>query len=348
VTNQAKWFTGCLAVIVLGLAALGYLGLRDRGPGNAAAGDLSTPVAPPLGAAASVSPGASAGATTAPVTGAAATAAAKAAQAAQAAAKAKAASRGRPAIVRPVLSTKKGAAIWKEDGITKAMSDSGVSWFYNWAADPEGVSAPPGVGFVPMIWGASSVTASTLATAKKNGTVLLGFQEPDLADQANMSVNQALDLWPKLEATNMRLGSPGVASGADRSGQWLDRFMTGARQRGYRVDFITLHWFGSDFRTANAVSQLQSYIKATYARYHKPIWVTQYALWNFSGSPAFPSAANQADFVTKSTAMLQKLSYVERYAWFGLATFSDGSDGTGLYRPGGVPTASGKAYKAAG
>ena len=192
------------------------------------------------------------------------------------------------------------------------------------------------------------MNTSTLATAKKNGKVLLGFNEPDMGGQANMSVDAALNLWPKLEATNMRLGSPAVAWGADQSGQWLDRFMAGAKQRGYRVDFITLHWYGSDFKTANAVSQLQSYVKATYAKYHKPIWITEYALMNFSGSPKIPSASNQADFVTESTAMLQKLSYVERYAWFAFPTSTDGTDGTGLYRPGGVATAPGRAYKAAG
>ena len=44
--------------------------------------------------------------------------------------------------------------------------------------------------------------------------MLLGFNEPDLAEQANMTVEKALELWPRLEATGMRLGSPAVACGA--------------------------------------------------------------------------------------------------------------------------------------
>jgi hypothetical protein len=247
-----------------------------------------------------------------------------------------------------VVSVKKGAALWNQSGITQALSDSGVSWFYDWAADRGGVTAPKGVGFVPMIWGAQSVKAATLATAKENGSTLLAFNEPDMSGQANMTVDQALDLWPKLEATNLRLGAPAVAWGADQSGQWLDRFMTGAKQRGYRVDFIPLHWYGSDFNTTDAVNQLEAYIKATYARYHKPIWITEYSLINFSGSPKFPTASNQAAFVRASTAMLQKLSYVERYAWFAFGTSTNGTDETGLYRPGGVATAMGEAYRAAG
>ena len=38
-----------------------------------------------------------------------------------------------------------------------------------------------------MIWGAANVTAATLAQAKATGTYLLGFNEPDLGGQSNMT-----------------------------------------------------------------------------------------------------------------------------------------------------------------
>lgn len=254
-----------------------------------------------------------------------------------------------PAPDRPTVkrtSAKKGAALWSAPGISSALSDSGVSWFYDWSNKRDGVSAP-GVEFVPMMWGAASVTASNLAAAKADGKVLLGFNEPDLAEQSNLSVDQALDLWPQLQDTGMRLGSPAVAwGGADADG-WLDRFMSGAQSRGYRVDFITLHWYGSDFRPDAATDQLRQYVTAVWNRYHKPIWITEYSLMNFGGGPKLPSPAVQAEFVQKSTAMLQGLSYVERYAWFAFPTSTDGTDGTGLYRNG-TATEPGRAYRAAG
>ena len=246
----------------------------------------------------------------------------------------------------PVTSVKKGAALWKTAGIDQALGDSGVSWFYNWSPNRDGVSAP-GVEFVPMMWGAGSVTDANLATAKAGAKVLLGFNEPDMSGQANMSVDQALSLWPKLQSTGLRLGAPAVAYGADTPNGWLDRFMTGAKAKGYRVDFIPLHWYGSDFNSANATQQLKSYVQAVYNRYHKPIWITEYALMNFGSGTKLPSASVQADFVKKSTAMLQGLSYVERYAWFAFPTSTDGTDGTGLYR-GTTPTLPGQAYRAAG
>jgi hypothetical protein len=245
-----------------------------------------------------------------------------------------------------VTSARKGASIWKSAGMAAALRDSGASWFYSWGPDDKGVSVP-GVEFVPMIWGAGNADDATIATAKAQSSgSLLGFNEPDLAGQAQMSVATALSLWPKLQATGLRLGAPAVAYGGNTAGGWLDQFMTGAAAKGYRVDFIPLHWYGGDFRSGPATDQLKAYVSAVYARYHKPIWITEYALLRF-GPTTYPSAAEQSAFVASSTAMLRGLSYVERYAWFSLATPDQGGDGTGLYRPDGSRTAAGTAYRAA-
>jgi hypothetical protein len=122
--------------------------------------------------------------------------------------------------------------------------------------------------------------------------------------------------------------------------------MSGAASRGYRVDSITLHWYGSDFRAADATAQLKSYVQAVWQRYHKPIWLTEYALIKFaSGGSQYPTGAQQAAFVTASTGMLDGLSYLERYAWFALPA-TPGS-GTGLFAPGAVATDAGRAYQKA-
>jgi putative glycosyl hydrolase len=255
-----------------------------------------------------------------------------------------------PAHARLVTATsrKKGVSAWAFPGARKSLRLSGASWFYTWAAGPNGVSSPRGVKFVPMIWGPGSVTAANLSEARKHGHILLGFNEPDMASQSNMTVPDALRLWPQLMATGMRLGSPAVATDASGSGSWLDRFMRGARSRHYRVSFITLHWYGGNFATGAAVSELKSYIQAVWARYHKPVWLTEFALTNFGTNPAsYPTPKQQAAFVTASTAMLQGLPYVHRYAWFALP--SNATDGTvGLFRAGAHPTRAGRAFEAAG
>ncbi|MFF8867536.1 glycoside hydrolase family protein [Streptomyces sp. NPDC015139] len=241
---------------------------------------------------------------------------------------------------------KKGISAWKFDGVTKALANSNVGWFYTWSSGKGGIRPPRGVEFVPMIHDKGSVTEKELGQAKKQGSTLLGFNEPDRPDQADMTVDQALDLWPRLQSTGLRLGAPAVATGGDVAGGWLDRFMKGAAARHYRVDFIPLHWYGADFNSRRATGQLHGYIEAVHKRYKKPIWLTEYALTDFSsGTPRYPTKEQQAAFVKKSTGMLQHLSYVRRYAWFTLST--NRGDGTGLYR-GAKANRVGAAYRAAG
>ena len=219
-----------------------------------------------------------------------------------------------------------------------------MRWYYTWGPDHHGIGSPHGVAFVPMIWGAGSVTTSALREVRHEGKYLLGFNEPDNAGQSNMTVAQALTLWPRLMSTGMRLGSPAVASGAATRGGWLDDFMRGAAARHYRVNFIAVHWYGGDFATSAAVGQLRSYLVAIHNRYHRPLWLTEFALIRFGAHAVFPSPARQAAFVTAATSMLRSLSFVQRYAWFALpASTGDGS--AGLFRPGAIATAAGRAFE---
>ncbi|WP_152617818.1 glycosyl hydrolase [Phaeacidiphilus oryzae] len=237
-------------------------------------------------------------------------------------------------------SPQRGVALNDDPNASQDLADSKASWYYNWTSSAGSVATPPGVDYVPMIWGPGSVTDAELGAAAKSGKELLGFQEPDSPTQANMTPEQALDLWPRLQQTGLRLGAPAVASGADQPGGWLDRFMTGAAQRGLRVDFIPLHWFGGDFGP-NAANELRDYLQAVYNRYHKPIWLTQYALIDYShGTPRYPTPQQQADFIKSSTQMLDGLGFVERYAWFALTTQTSP---TGLY-DGTTANSSGLAY----
>jgi hypothetical protein len=242
---------------------------------------------------------------------------------------------------------KKGVSAWAFRGSRAALRKAGVSWYYTWSVSHNGITTPRGVSFVPMIWGPGSVTTAQLRQARHAGHVLLGFNEPDMSSQSNMTVSQALGLWPRLMATGMRLGSPAVAFGGDTPGGWLDRFMHGAKSRHYRVSFITLHWYGGDFRTAAAVSQLRTYLQAVWKRYHKPIWLTEFALIRFGATTVFPTPRQQAAFVTAATRMLQRQRYLRRYAWFALPV-SAGDGSAGLFRPGAVPTAAGRAFERVG
>lgn len=252
----------------------------------------------------------------------------------------------KPPVTPVVSSARKGVGVWNFAGASQALANSKAGWYYTWGTQHPGISTPRGATFVPMIRSAENVTATELARAKAAGPYLLTFNEPDLPDQANMTVEQALDLWPQLMATGSRLGSPAVAWGGPDPQGWLDRFMTGAQARGHRVDFITLHWFGADFTTATAVAQLRQYLQAVYQRYRKPIWLTEFALIRFgAGGSQFPGQEQQAAFLTAATAMLGQLPYLQRYAWFGLPATA--KDRSGLFSDGAEATVVGRAFQAA-
>jgi hypothetical protein len=325
--QRLRWLVAAVAALLV----IGAVAVSLNRPGSGSRMALWTPAgSAPAGAPATTRPGASA------------VPSATASPAATASATAVPAPGGRPATASP----KKGVSAWYFNGVSQALNDVRAAWYYTWAPDSGQIGKPAGIEFVPMIWGAKSVNPATLSRVRSQAHALLGFNEPDFGSQANMSVSQALDLWPQLMATGLRLGSPAPATHAPDAGGWLDQFMTGAAARGYRVDFIALHWYGADF-SAHATDQLRGYLDATYQRYHKPIWLTEYALIRFGATATYPTQAQQADFVRASTAMLERLPYLERYAWFALPASGTGNS-TGLYRDGAAPTTVGAAYRAAG
>lgn len=242
----------------------------------------------------------------------------------------------------------KGVGIVASTGVSTALAASGASWYYNWAATPNGISPSAGPTFVPMIKTSSNVNTATLNEVKHEGNYLLGFNEPDQANEANMSVAQALALWPRLEATGMELGSPAVSYGTNSTTSWIGRFMDGARARGYRVNFITVHWYGEHHWTDPALNvyDLKAYLEQTYSLYHLPIWITEFSLIRFgSGRPVYPSPTQEAAFLTAAAKMLAGLPFVQRYAWYTLTGARNGGN-TILYSDGTMtPTPVERAFK---
>jgi hypothetical protein len=214
---------------------------------------------------------------------------------------------------------KKGVGEYGQPRGARTLEQLRVSWYYDWKPRPDVAGVPAGVQFVPMIWGMKNMNEADLKAAKASGTgILLGFNEPNEKGQSNISVEQALDAWPRLEALHMRLGSPAPGTGDDvKSNGWLARFMAGAKARHYRVDFICIHPYQSSFDPDTATKDLIREVTTVHKMYHLPIWVTEYAMAEWGPPQKTPSAKIQAEFIHKSTAALEKFPFVERYAWYG-------------------------------
>ncbi|GAA5831801.1 hypothetical protein JCM5353_006172 [Sporobolomyces roseus] len=207
-----------------------------------------------------------------------------------------------------------------------------LCWAYNW--DSTGSGLADGVMYIPMLWGEKKLDGWEAAadTGIKGGaTHVLGFNEPDLAEQANMSPKKAAELWMSamepLAKKNIKLISPAVsngvktADGAPMGVPWMMEFLEACSS--CTIDAVALHWY-------------DAHIEESHATLSKPIWITE-----FMGTG---SATEQAAFIKSSVEWLEKQDYVEAYAAFG--NFCDNPTAN-FVDCNGTPNDLGKAYSEA-
>lgn len=214
---------------------------------------------------------------------------------------------------------KKGVCITTKNTLwNRKIMDLNASWHYSWNSERDALE-PDNVEFVPMIWGAWSDTLKVqeklddIKKLKSLGKALhmLGFNEPDKSDQANMSVETALAYWPKLETVGLPLGSPACAN---PTGDWMKSFMAEAAKRNYRIDFVCVHWYGGI-----SVSSFINRLNEIHDLYKKPIWITEFAPADWDAKTPAESKHTKAEilnFMKEALPALDKLEYIQRYAWF--------------------------------
>jgi hypothetical protein len=223
-----------------------------------------------------------------------------------------------------------------------------ASWHYSWNNELK-QEEPEGVEFVPMIWGAGSDTLKVQQKIdyiknlkdQNKAHFMLGFNEPDKADQANMSVETALAYWPKLQSVGLPLGSPACAN---PTGDWMKSFMQEAKNRNFRIDFLCVHWYGGI-----SVPGFLNRLKEIHDLYHLPIWITEFAPADWSATSPANSKFTKAEILTfmkEALPSLDTLSYVQRFAWFSADETSGPLGNAALFDSSDNLTALGKFYAA--
>ncbi|KAI0916576.1 hypothetical protein AcV5_003026 [Taiwanofungus camphoratus] len=212
---------------------------------------------------------------------------------------------------------------FNDASLTADFNSGEVSWAYNWDSSFSG-SLPSGVEYIPMLWGAdsdhTSVWEANANTAIANGAqYLLGFNEPDLDTQSNLSPQAAAQAWQTYIqpfAGKAKLVSPAITNGAAPMGTaWLDDFISACS--GCTIDAIAIHIYDS----ATNIAYYESYIPGIASKYNKPVWVTEFG--------ATGSASQQQSFLGQMVQFLDGQSGIAAYAWFmdavGNLVNSDGS-----------------------
>jgi len=202
-----------------------------------------------------------------------------------------------------------GTAPYK--GVANSPKDQlaalGATWCYNWGTTPKSTDCTDPL-FVPMVWGKDNVASAIKAIGSAGYKTVLGFNEPNKADQANMTVDEAIALWPTLTSNpDIRVSSPAVS---DDGRAWLVSFMTQVKAKGLRVDFIAMHWYGWNSGSCTA-GQLEGAV--TWAsQWNLPVWVTEFGCMGSSN----PDDQTLLKFLGDAIPMLKKHPLVERYAWY--------------------------------
>jgi len=223
------------------------------------------------------------------------------------------------------------------------VSKTKSHWHYTWGTDLN-FREPDNIEFVPMKWGKGEPSEDVLAslnTLKSEGKIhyLLGYNEPDGAEQANMTVQQAVDGWPTLESLGLPLGSPACVN---PTGDWMKEFMQRVEDEGLRVDFVCVHSYGG----VSAQSLLNK-LEEVYNLYGKPIWITEFAVadWNAATPQDNKYSPEQVlNFMQQVLPALEDLSYVHRYAWFPFGQTSAPGTSSALWDADGNLTLPGEYY----
>ena len=189
------------------------------------------------------------------------------------------------------------------------------SWHYSWNWEYKD-NYPSGVEFVPMIWGMGGLTQEKidyLNNLASEGTIknVLTFNEPDLGDQADMTVDEAVALWPLLETLSVPISSPVTSAPLN---DWMRTFMNEAVADNLRIDFVAIHIYHK-----NTPSNFIALVEEVYQTYGKPIWITEFAVRDTNATTSTPNKYSEAyvlSFMDEVLNSLDQLDYVKRYSWF--------------------------------
>ena len=175
--------------------------------------------------------------------------------------------------------------------------------------------------FYPMLWNGNfnSTDVVTFLEANPGIKYMLVLNEPNLTSQANMTPQQAAQLWPQYEAisrqTGVKIVGPAITWGTMTGYQdpvaWLDAFYAAyqAANNGNnpQIDYLAFHWY--DYGLGSQLDRL--------VKYGKSIWVTEFANWHSQDDGSqITTLAEQEAQITNMVATCESRADVFRYAWF--------------------------------
>ncbi len=203
--------------------------------------------------------------------------------------------------------TKKGKAGWNPNDINATN-------YYDWNI---GGNSSTDVEYVAIRQNGGWPSWNDI-NSKQNITHLLGFNEPDRPDQANMNFSDMIEQWPDMMKSGLRLGSPAWSNPWSGNGGNLFDFINKCDELNYRVDFVALHCYWGGKSPQNWYNDL----KYIHEQTGRPLWITEWnngANWTTEWWPdasrayTTANAQKQLNDIKGILQVLDTASFVERY-----------------------------------
>jgi len=220
-----------------------------------------------------------------------------------------------------------------------------VSWFYNYLPIPDAyyknswwchfndTGATPGnrklcfpsessnVEFFPMINGFEPMSDCGYDVCGDDipdeYQTILGFNEPNQADQADMTPQEAAAAWLEVmeRYPDRTLVSPATAG---INIPWMDEFMAECELLGCRIDYLATHDYSKDRNATKTINRLREYSE----RYGGlKIWFTEFAVRNDHDE------ADTIQFIEDLLPLLEHSEFIHKYSWFLSRYYEDYNDG---------------------
>lgn len=204
----------------------------------------------------------------------------------------------------------------------------GNSWFYNWGDTPAPqvaglVGTEKGLTFIPQAWNGNFNLAKLKAyyATHPGDRYLLGFNEPNFPDQANMLPSEAAEKWRELESfakeNNLILVGPAMnyAGQPLKDGKvwgpydWMDAFIAAYKEK-YgtepHFDYTAVHAYMDN------ADAMMTIVDGFAKKYGKQVWLTEFCAWEDKNL----TAETQQEYMLGKLKALELSDNVYRYAWF--------------------------------
>ncbi|KAJ8595347.1 hypothetical protein M405DRAFT_807442 [Rhizopogon salebrosus TDB-379] len=212
-----------------------------------------------------------------------------------------------------------------------------VGFIYTWS--PYLPENSYGLEAIPMLWGYDQIGDFQNLVVNGYAKYVLGMNEPNEPSQSNMSPQDGASLWQQyinpLKDEGYYLISPACTN--DQAGlDWMASFFESCS--GCQVDAIAFHFYSNDAQA------FISYATQLHNLYNKPIWVTEFADQNFSGTGGQDDQDQVYAFANTIISFVDSTDWMEAAFPFGAMYDLQGVNQANALLSNGYPTSLGYDY----